>query len=302
MRRVWTTWLLAGLAMVFAGCRGKSDLVEAELRYRDRQLRELYADRERLASLNEAYENACRQGPNCPPGVGHGGNVQQHVKDIQVGRGTGGLDEDKCQGDEGILVVIVPRDGDDSAVKAAGQARVTALQLTPEGVKLPLSTWDVSSTYLRRNWRTGLLSSGYYVALPWQVVPQSDKLRVVVQFQTPDGAFFEAERDIQVRLPHAPPSGPNMPPGITPPPIPAITTSGPNNGAMPPLPTGGPDAFPATPPAAPLPFPVPEGPVIQSGTSNKMWMPAKLGRPDVRAPIVLEAPLDETNRPHKGGN
>jgi hypothetical protein len=284
MRRHWKISFILCCAALVAGCRGRSDLVEAELRYKERELRELSAERARLAELNSAYENSLRGPANCPPGVGHGGNVQHHVKDVQVARGTGGLDEDKCPGDEGLLVVIAPRDVDDSIIKATGQARVTALQLTPEGLKLPLSTWDVSSTYLRRNWKTGLLSSGYYVPLPWQVVPQSDRLRVVVQFQTPDGAFFEAERDVQVRLPHAPPAGTNMPAGVTPPPIPAINYDGP----MPPLPTG-PAVFPSQPPPAPLPFPTPEGPSVNSASfkHNLDLLPARLWRPTPRAPVEL---------------
>jgi hypothetical protein len=183
------------------------------------------------------------------------------------------------------MVVIAPRDGEESVIKAAGQARITALQLTPEGLKLPLSTWDVSAAYLRRNWRTGLLSSGYYVAVPWQVVPQCDKLRIVVQFQTPDGAFFEAERDIQIRLPHAPAQGTSMPAGVSPPCAAPMV-----DGPLPPLPTG-PDVFPAQPPPAPLPFPTPDGPSVNSASNYWPFQgPAQLWRPVPRPPVVLGPP------------
>ena len=49
----------------------------------------------------------------------------------------------------------------------------------------------------------------------------TEKLRVVVQFQTPDGAVFEAERDIQVRLPHVPAADPLRGPPALPAPTPA---------------------------------------------------------------------------------
>lgn len=266
-RRSTIPILLTALALA-GGCRSRSDLVEAELRLKDRQLREMAAERDRLGALNEAYEATVRGGPPCPQ-PGRGGMGPVDIRDVQVGRGTGGIDEDNMGGDEGIQVVIVPRDGDTSAVKAPGSARVTAMQVSPEGLKSPLSTWEVSPAYLRRNWKTGLLSSGYYVSLPWQVMPQSNQLRIVVQFQTPDGAMFEAEKDIQVRLPHLRSEPPPRPldPEITPAP------SGP---------IGIPTLIPAPQhfnPTAPLPPPTPleSGPAITPSTSQKL--PAELGKP-----------------------
>lgn len=252
-----------------AGCRSRSDLVEAELRVKDRQLRELSCERDRLSALNDAFANTLRNGPARPQSGGGGGSFTD-VKGIDIGRGTGGIDDDNCSGDEGILVVIVPRDSDGSAVKANGQARVTALQVSPGGLKAPLSQWDVSPAYLRRNWKTGLLSSGYFVSLPWQTVPMTEQLKIVVQFQTLDGAWFEADRVIQVRLPHLrgePPPKP-LDPGIMP---------------SPPAQIGVPTLIPAPQqfdPTAPLPAPTPwsTGPNIESqATSQKL--PVSLGRP-----------------------
>lgn len=269
--------LLTALALA-GGCRSRSDLVEAELRLKDRQLREVAEERNRLGSINEAYENTLRGGPPCPQ-PGRGGYAPVDVKDIQVGRGSGGIDEDNCPGDEGVLVMIVPRDSDGSPVKVTGTARITVIQVTPEGLKSPLSTWDVSAAYLRRNWKAGLLSSGYSVSLPWQVMPVSEKLRVVVQFQTPDGAMFEAERDIQIRLAHLQnqqlpkPLDPDIMPGGAGPIV--IPTS-----------IGIPTAIPAPQqfnPTDPLPPPTPweTGPVLWPSTSQKL--PATLGKPAGRS-------------------
>lgn len=267
-RRLIVSILLTATALA-GGCKSRSDLVEAELRLKDRQLREVAEERNRLCALNEAYENSLRGGPPCPQ-VGRGGSAPVDVRGVEVGRGTGGIDECRGPGDEGIQVIIVPKDGDGSAVKAPGSARVTAIQVSPEGLKAPLSTWDVSATYLRRNWKTGLLSSGYYVSLPWQVLPMSEKLRIVVQFQTPDGAMFEAERDIQVRLPHlrSEPAPKPLDPGIIPAPA---------------GPIGVPTLIPAPPqfdPTAPLPPPTPwtGGPDI-GGSTTSQNSPATLGTP-----------------------
>lgn len=255
--------------LLAVGCRGRSDLVEAELRLRDRQLRETQAELNRAASLNDAFENSLRAG--APPGCARppAGGACQALKKIEVGRGTGGIDEDGCNGDEGILVVIVPRDVDDSAVKVGGFARITAFQITPEGLKLPLSVWEVSSGHLRRNWRTGLLSTGYFVSLPWQVIPSFDRLRVVVTFTATDGAVYEAERDIQVRLGTA--RGPTCAP-----PRPPVTTeqSLPPSTSPLPLPT------PAPGPLSVLPPPVPAEPA--SGQGPIVWQPSESRKPSVR--------------------
>ena len=142
---------------------------------------------------------------------------------------------------------------------------------------MPVSTWDIAGVYLRRNWKTGLLSTGYYVSLPWQVIPPSEKLRIVVQFQTPDGAMFEGERDIQVRLPQLrpdPPTAPKLPDaGITP---------------------ATPTAIPAPPsfnPTAPLPPPEPwNGPIIGGPTTSQKVGTGVLGRPVSRPTVVLGTP------------
>src|SRR4029453_13933546 len=42
------------------------------------------------------------------------------VKEVQLGRGTGGLDQDGLPGDEALLIVLVPKDVDGSAIKAPG--------------------------------------------------------------------------------------------------------------------------------------------------------------------------------------
>jgi hypothetical protein len=123
------------------------------------------------------------------------------VQQVVLGRQTGGYDEDDCPGDEALQVVLEPRDGDGHALKAPGSLRVVALQISPEGLKAPLCSWELSPEQLRRTWRSGLLRTGYYVILPWKAWPTSERLRVVAQFSLADGRHFEAEKDVTIRLP-----------------------------------------------------------------------------------------------------
>ena len=102
-------------------------------------------------------------------------------------------------------------------MRVPGSALIHAMEISPEGMKRPLSTWEVTQDQLRRSWRSGLLSTGYVLILPWQAWPSTEKLRVVAQLRVADGRLFEADRDVTVRLTAperrtAPPPAPAAPP------------------------------------------------------------------------------------------
>jgi hypothetical protein len=183
------------------GCRN-CDLVEAELRSRETDLREMRANLARAEAHNEALirELACvRQGSATTISPEFASQTYT-LKQITLGRGTGGLDEDDCPGDEALQVVLEPRDGDGHTIKAPGAVHVEAWEITPEGLKTSLSSWDLTPEQLRHTWRSGLLSTGYFVVLPWKNWPASEKLRVIVRFTLVDGRLFEADKDVAIRL------------------------------------------------------------------------------------------------------
>jgi hypothetical protein len=215
--------LFLGLALLGTvnGCRN-CDLVEAELRTLERDLSQIRDELFRSEAHNDALHRelrALRQGGDktTPEAAAQKYSLRQLV----LGRGTGGTDDDGVPGDDGLQVVIEPRDGDGHAIKAGGVLYVEAVEITPEGLKAPLSTWELSPDQLRRTWRSGLLSSGYHVALPWKAWPSSEKVRVVARLTLDDGRAFEADRDVTIRLtpaakrkalpaPSAPPPGPEL--------------------------------------------------------------------------------------------
>jgi hypothetical protein len=189
-----------GLCAV-VGCRN-CDLVEAELRSRENDMRELRADLARAEAHSEALMrelSSLRQGTavKVSPELA---SQTYTLKDITLGRGTGGIDEDGCPGDEGLEIVVEPRDGDGHTIKAPGSIHVDALEISPEGLKVPLSSWDLTPEQVRHSWRSGLLSTGYFIVLPWKNWPSSEELRVIVRFALADGRLFEADKDITIRL------------------------------------------------------------------------------------------------------
>src|SRR5437764_5205383 len=93
-----------------AGCKSNNryELIEAELRTRERELEDTRAQLDQSRNLLRAYEAAQQRGASPGPGAQPGGGgVYLPVKEIAIGRGTGGVDEDRRPGDEGLMVVIV---------------------------------------------------------------------------------------------------------------------------------------------------------------------------------------------------
>ena len=159
------------------------------------------------------------------------------LQKIVLGRQTGGYNSGDKPVDEALQVVIEPQDPDGHAIKAPGTLTVQAVEINAEGLKRPLSTWYVTEEQMRRNWRSGLFTTGYFVVLPWQSWPTTDKLRVVAQFTLADGRQFEADKDVTVHLPPQhraiPTNGSNSPEGI---PLPTPTPTPTPRKVEPPMP------------------------------------------------------------------
>ena len=205
------------VCLVASGCRS-CDKVEAELRTKDHQLYEMRDELFRTSAFNEALRREiCALRGVSPSAISPEAASQTYtITTVALGRQTGGYHSDDGHGDEALQVVLEPKDPDGHTIKAPGSVEVQAQEITREGLKVPLSSWTVSPDQLRRSWRSGLLSTGYSLILPWQVWPSSDKLRVTVHFKLPDGRLFEADKDVTVRV--APERKRLMPPadGVSP--------------------------------------------------------------------------------------
>jgi hypothetical protein len=251
------------LLALSAGCQPNKryDLIEAELRTRNRELLETRAALEQSRNLNRAYEQQPQLSAQSVPAAAlPTGGV--FVKDVQLARGTGGIDEDGAPGDEALMVVVVPRDDDGSAVKVPGRLQVAASEITPQGLKNPIGSWDVPPERLRPTWRSGVLSTGYFVTLPWQTFPTTERVRVAVRLTTIDGRVFEADRDVTVHpVVQAVPRGnvyPTSPVGPSPAPHPDTVLPPPEGLAPPVGPRGREPLMPGNPPPG-VPSTLPPG-------------------------------------------
>lgn len=200
----WSLLMLAfGLPAAVVGCRssGRRDLVEAELRAKDDDLRVVRSELERTEAYNHYLQRELHNVQHSGPLPADGALPPDcRVKSISLGRQTGGYEADCIPGDEALQVVLEPRDADNHTIKAAGSVQVQALEVLPEGTKKPLSVWQLSPEELRKSWKSGLLSTGYFILLPWKSWPTTTKVRVVVQFLSEDRRLFEADKDVTVRV------------------------------------------------------------------------------------------------------
>jgi hypothetical protein len=192
--------LLAALQLsLLVGCKPNKryDLIEAELRTRERELADTRIALEQARNLNRAYaqqsaSNAEPAAPNAPTYV--------PIKEIALARGTGGVFGEGASGDDGLMVVVVPKDEDGAAVKVPAKLDVLAWEITSAGLKNQIGNWTVPAEKVRPTWRSGFISTGYFVLVPWQSRPTTDKVRVAVRLTTLDGRAFETDRDIFVKV------------------------------------------------------------------------------------------------------
>ncbi len=214
-----------------------------------------------------------------PHGVVEAPSEPYPVRSIVLGRQTGGRVSETLPGDDALRVQFEPRDPEGSAIKAPGTLIVEAHEITTEGLKRPISTWQIPPQELRNKWQSGLFTTGYSVTLPWKVWPTTEKMRVIARFQLIDGRVFEADKDVSIRIlpenvrktlpPPAPPIDASPPPGGVVPFMPG--TPPPPAGMLPtPMPPGAP-----LPPNSPLPAPTAaedEGPKLMRGQDRPMRM------------------------------
>jgi hypothetical protein len=183
-----------------AGCRSNTGKLESEIRTRDQMVREALEEQRRMEADNihlrqelDALRHSHAKNPDMPPS-------SFGVKRIVLNRATGGVDQDTTPGEELLQVVVEPRDSEDRAFRAPGLLQLYVLEITPQGIKTPLSMWEIPPDQLAPNWKSGLLGVGYTLTLPWKVLPVHENLRIIVRFVTPDQRAYEADRDIKVRL------------------------------------------------------------------------------------------------------
>ena len=126
---------------------------------------------------------------------------------------TGGIGGGRL-GDEGLLVVVEPRDFGGNIVNAPGDISVALLDPALSGEQARLARWDFAAAQTEGMTHTGS-QPGIHLRLPWRSTPAHDRLKVFVRYTTYDGRKLQAERLIAVAL-NGPPARREVLPGADP--------------------------------------------------------------------------------------
>lgn len=117
---------------------------------------------------------------------------------------TGGWDSDPAPGDEGLTVLLSPVDEHGDLVKLGGDIELELLDLSQSGEQQQLGSWSIPRDEVAALWHRGLLGSGFLVRVPWQSIPQGERLTVVARLKPVDGRKFDATHQVVI----TPPAGP----------------------------------------------------------------------------------------------
>lgn len=116
---------------------------------------------------------------------------------------TGGADFDQQPGEDGISVVIEPRNASDEFVPLSGPVSVVVLDYAKSNTEeARLARWDLAASQIDGALRNNASERGIHLLLPWRERrPENNRLLLAVRYTTVDGRKLEARRDIFVTLP-----------------------------------------------------------------------------------------------------
>lgn len=126
--------------------------------------------------------------------------IDPHITHIVFNdRRTGGADLDGSPGDEGITVVVEPRNANGQFVPLAGPMTVVVLDPQMKGEDARVARWEVESTDASRSLFEIGPNRGIYLELPWQhAPPQHSRVHVFARYETVDGRRLVADQQITI--------------------------------------------------------------------------------------------------------
>jgi len=118
---------------------------------------------------------------------------------------TGGYDRDGRPGDDGVMVVIEPRNAAGQFVPIAGELSIKLIdprELTP--AQQTFAHWKLTRKQAAAKLRRSLLGRGVHLELAWPSrPPRADEFELQVVYTTADGRKLNAEREIHIDPPRA---------------------------------------------------------------------------------------------------
>jgi len=129
--------------------------------------------------------------------------ADQTVKTISLNRRTGGWNSDGKPGDDGITVVVEPRNARGEVVAVPGSVVIALWDPAIEGEAGLYSKWDFAVTDAGAMFRSLAAggSGGMHFELKWpEGPPAHSKLALFVRYVTADGRRLQAEKELHIDL------------------------------------------------------------------------------------------------------
>ncbi|MFM8582266.1 MAG: hypothetical protein ACKOFW_12275 [Planctomycetaceae bacterium] len=232
LRRVGLTACL-GLSgwLLTSGCssRGNLEVLEAELRTQEDTRVELERKVSTLQTeLRVAQGDADRlrtqlAGQNRPIPAAEESRALFRAQELKFAPlMTGGWDRDDAPGDEGLCLLLTPVDEHGDLVKLPGETEIEALDLAAPPEDQRLGLWKFDTEEVAQAWHKGVLSAGFLFRIPWQSIPQREKITLVARMKIADGRQFDANLPVTINPPGTlrdPMNDPQVPPPSEPEPL-----------------------------------------------------------------------------------
>jgi hypothetical protein len=114
---------------------------------------------------------------------------------------TGGVDLDHRPGDDGLSLLVEPRNAADQFVPLAGNISVVLLDPQQSGDAARIARWNFDTGETKQAIRQEGDARGIRLEMPWPSrVPESSQLRLFVRYETADGRKFQTEREVFIKL------------------------------------------------------------------------------------------------------
>lgn len=110
---------------------------------------------------------------------------------------TGGSDFDSQPGDDGLCVVIEPRNAGEEYVPEAGSISIVVLDPAKQGDASRVARWDFDLSAARQKLAGSAVTSGIKLELPWPATPPAaNRLHLFVRYETADGRKLQTDREV----------------------------------------------------------------------------------------------------------
>jgi len=115
---------------------------------------------------------------------------------------TGAADFDGQPGDDGLRLLVEPRNASEQVIAEAGALSIVLLDPDRQGDAARVARWDFDQSATRQLLAASSSGRGIKLEVPWPAAaPSASKLKMFVRYETPDGRRLQADREIFVTPP-----------------------------------------------------------------------------------------------------